>query len=200
VFVSRIDEVRQLHAEGLSGRQIAKRLGVTPPTVCYYLRKLGVPRQPQGRYDWDDVQAYYDEGHSVRECAAQFGFAHQTWNDAVRRGAVVPRPQAMPIEQLLGGVRNRSHLKGRLLKAGLKTNQCERCSINTWMGEPLSLALHHINGEKHDNRLENLSLLCPNCHSQTDNFAGRNKRLRLVPAPEEEVNPTEEASPAPGAA
>jgi hypothetical protein len=199
--VSRIDEVAQLHAEGLTGRQIAKRLGVTPPTVCYYLRRLGVPRQRQGRYNWGEVQAYYDAGHSVRECAAQFGFAHQTWNDAVRRGDVVPRPQAMPIDQLLSGVRNRGHLKSRLIKAGLKRNHCESCGLNTWMGAPLSLALHHVNGDKHDNRLVNLQLLCPNCHSQTDNFAGRNRPLRLVAAPDEDEEVSSgQASPAPGAA
>jgi HNH endonuclease len=187
VFVSRIDEVARLHAEGLTGRHIAKRLGVTPPAVCYYLRKLGIPPQRQGRYDWDEVQAYYDEGHGVRACAAHFGFAHQTWSDAVRRGDVVPRPKEMPIDELLAGVRNRGHRKKRLLKARLKTEECERCGINTWMGEPLSLALHHINGEKDNNRLENLSLLCPNCHSQTHNFAGRNRPLRIVPPPDEEV-------------
>jgi hypothetical protein len=180
VFVSRIDDVARLHEEGLSGRQIAKRLGITPPTVCYYLRRLGVPRQRQGRYNWNEVQAYYDEGNSVRACAAHFGFAHQTWNDAVRRGDVRPRPPAMPIDELLAGVRNRGHLKSRLLKAGMKTNHCEVCGLNSWMGAPLSLALHHVNGEKHDNRLENLQPLCPNCHSQTDNFGGRNRPLRAA--------------------
>jgi 5-methylcytosine-specific restriction endonuclease McrA len=42
----------------------------------------------------------------------------------------------------------------------------------------LSLQLHHINGERHDNRLENLALLCPNCHSQTNTWAGRNGTRR----------------------
>jgi len=43
-------------------------------------------------------------------------------------------------------------------------------------GEPISLCLHHINGSGRDNRLENLTLLCPNCHAQTENFAGRNRK------------------------
>jgi transcriptional regulator with XRE-family HTH domain len=190
--VSRIDEVERLHAEGLTGRQIAKRLGVTPPTVSYYLRRLGVPPQRQRKHDWAAVQAYYDEGNSVRQCAAHFGFSLKSWHAARLRGDLTSRPQAMPMEELLAGVRGRGHLKGRLLKAGLKRNNCEICGLNQWMGKPLSLALHHISGDKDDNRLENLSLLCPNCHSQTDNFAGRNRPLRLVS--------DEQASPAPGAA
>jgi DNA-binding transcriptional ArsR family regulator len=201
VFVSRIDAVAHLHAQGLTGREIAERLGVTPPTVSYYLRRLGVPKQQQGRYDWKEVQKYYDEGRSVRECVARFGFSHQTWHAAKLRGDIRTRPHGMPIEELLSGVRNRRHIKMRLIKAGLKRNHCESCGLNTWMGAPLSLALHHVNGDKHDNRLVNLQLLCPNCHSQTDNFAGRNRPLRLVAAPDEddEVS-SSEASPAPGAA
>jgi 5-methylcytosine-specific restriction endonuclease McrA len=44
----------------------------------------------------------------------------------------------------------------------------------------LSLALHHVNGNKHDNRLENLALLCPNCHSQTPNFGVKNRARRAA--------------------
>jgi hypothetical protein len=46
----------------------------------------------------------------------------------------------------------------------------------------LSMALHHMNGDGLDNRLENLALLCPNCHAQTPNFSGRNRRLRRIEA------------------
>ena len=72
----------------------------------------------------------------------------------------------------------RWNIKRRLLAAGLKEPRCERCGIEDWLGEPLTLALHHVNGDNRDDRLENLALLCPNCHSQTENFAGRNVGAR----------------------
>jgi hypothetical protein len=81
--------------------------------------------------------------------------------DAVRRGDVQTRPPAAPIELYLvaGRAVNRTHLKGRLLEAGLKTGRCEICGISEWRGRPLSLALHHMYGDGSDNRLENLQLL-----------------------------------------
>jgi len=69
-----------------------------------------------------------------------------------------------------------AYLKLRLIKEGLKLNQCEICGCkDTWQGKPISLELHHINGDHFDNRLENLQILCPNCHSQTDTFRRQNK-------------------------
>ena len=73
-----------------------------------------------------------------------------------------------------GSTVNRQHLKRRLIAAGLKSAACEECGLTEWRGRPLSLELHHRNGVRNDNRLENLAILCPNCHSQTENFGGRN--------------------------
>lgn len=91
---------------------------------------------------------------------------------------MVTRPQAAPIEQILvaGRRRGRWHVKGRLLSSGLKRARCDDCGIAEWRGRPLPLELHHVNGDGDDNRLRNLRLLCPNCHSQTENWGGRGRR------------------------
>lgn len=173
-------QVAILLEQGVPHAEIARRLGVCKATVSYHVRRLGGPVDERcaRRYDWDAVQRHYDAGHSVRECIEVFGFSSASWFDAVKRGAIVARPAAIPIAQLLaaGIYRGRYNLKLRLLREGLKENRCERCGLAEWRGEPLTLALHHVNGQRDDNRLDNLELLCPNCHSQTDNFAGRNGR------------------------
>lgn len=71
---------------------------------------------------------------------------------------------------------NISRLKERLIKEGRLKYQCENCGIAEWLGQPLSLHLDHKNGKNNDHRIENLRFLCPNCHSQTDTYAGKNKK------------------------
>jgi hypothetical protein len=66
-------------------------------------------------------------------------------------------------------------LKKRLIREGLKEEKCEYCGITEWNGRPAPLELDHINGNHEDNRFNNLQILCPNCHAQTDNYRGRNK-------------------------
>jgi HNH endonuclease len=182
------DEVRRLLAAGLSRAEISRRLEVAKGTVTYHARRLGLPvdHRAARRYDWSAVQAYYDEGHTVLECCTQFGFSSATWSSAVGRGDAVARPAAMPIDELLRRSRNRTNLKARLLEAGLLSPACRDCGIAEWRGRPLALELHHINGDGKDNRLENLTLLCPNCHSQTDSWGGRNTTraaaVRATPA------------------
>jgi HNH endonuclease len=129
------------------------------------------------RYDWPAVQEYYEQGHPKRECQQRFGFSAWAWSYAVKRGAIVPKPVAMPLADLLiVGPRSRINIKQRLLAAGVKEKRCEECGVSEWRNKPLSLSLHHVNGDGRDNRLQNLALLCPNCHSQTPNFGVRNWR------------------------
>lgn len=64
----------------------------------------------------------------------------------------------------------------RLIQAKKLINECSICSLTNWLDKPISLHLDHINGINSDNRIENLRLLCPNCHSQTPTYAGKNKK------------------------
>ncbi len=158
---------------------IARELELSRATVSYHARRLGVPRRNAcaRRYDWNEIEIFHDGGHSKLECQQRFGFVSKTWYDAVERGALTPRAVSALIETyLVAGRRvSRTHLKIRLRAAHLKHDRCEACGISEWKGRILSLCLHHVNGDRDDNRLPNLELLCPNCHSQTPNFAGRNR-------------------------
>jgi hypothetical protein len=174
------ERVRELLEEGKGVKEIARRLALSPATVSYHKGRLGykTDRRCALRYDWAAIQAYYDEGYTREQCRERFGFSRAAWTDAVFRGDIKPRPVAMPLERLLAAnqPRNRNHVKLRLWAAGLRGKQCEECGIDHWRGRPLSMSLHHVNGDRHDNRIENLTLLCPNCHSQTPNFGVKNWR------------------------
>jgi 5-methylcytosine-specific restriction endonuclease McrA len=177
------DQVEALIALGRNQAEIARELGLRKSTVAYHMRKLGRRADPRfaRRHDWKAVQDAIDqEGLRRHECMSRFGIPGDAWHRAVQRGDIVPRDWVTPLEDLLvaGRRRNRGHLKARLLQAGLKENRCEVCGLEEWLGRPLSMALHHVNGDGLDNRLENLQILCPNCHAQTDTYGGRNGHRR----------------------
>lgn len=70
-------------------------------------------------------------------------------------------------------------VKARLIKNGIKEWKCESCGITEWLGKRIALELDHINGNNSDHRLENLRILCPNCHSQTDTHSGKNAKIKV---------------------
>lgn len=77
-----------------------------------------------------------------------------------------------------GSLVNAHKLKLKIVANGLKARRCERCLRDEWLGVPIPIELHHINGDPFDNRIENLEILCPNCHALTENHAGKGARKR----------------------
>ena len=131
------------------------------------LHKLGL-REAGGNYE--QIKKY------IKEYKLDFQhFKGRGWNKGLR-GIGKPR---IPLEKIL--VKNsyfQSYkLKKRLFADGLKPQYCEKCG---WAQRTkdgyLPLELDHINGDRHDNRLGNLRILCPNCHSLTKNHRGRKRK------------------------
>jgi hypothetical protein len=90
-----------------------------------------------------------------------------------------PFPSLIPLDKILidNSTYNRVELKKRLLKNNLLQNKCSECGLGPeWNNKNLTLQLDHINGKSNDNRFENLRILCPNCHTQTDTFCSKKER------------------------
>ena len=67
-------------------------------------------------------------------------------------------------------------LRLRLISEGIFPHQCSKCKRVHWLNKPIPLELEHINGNRTDNTLSNLCLLCPNCHTFTETYRGKNKK------------------------
>ena len=129
-------------------------------------------------YDWSEVQRFYDEGHTLRQCCERFGFTFGSWQKAMLRGEIKARAREFTVEHVLANSKSRLTVKRTLLRAGILQNRCDECGIVEWRGRPIAIQIDHRNGIHDDHRLENLRMLCPNCHSQTETFAARNRRLK----------------------
>lgn len=69
-------------------------------------------------------------------------------------------------------------LKDELIK--LRGHRCEDCGLTTWKNQPIPLEAHHIDGDRCNNRLDNLILLCPNCHALTPNYGAKNRNKKEI--------------------
>lgn len=135
--------------------EVCRKLGIRPvggnyKTVNYRISRLGL-----------DTSHFTGQGHNK----GRFG-KH-------RSGGRTAKPLAEILVE--NSVYNSSKLRQRLISEGLKEAKCEGCGLSEWKGKPIPLELEHKNGVNTDNRIENLEILCPNCHAQTPFYRGRNK-------------------------
>ena len=87
----------------------------------------------------------------------------------------------IPIQEILNGMHpyyQTFKLNKRLLKEKIFKNECSICGISEWNNKKISMQLDHINGDSSDHKKENLRFLCPNCHSQTETYCGKNKMVQ----------------------
>ena len=74
-----------------------------------------------------------------------------------------------------------SKLRKKLLDEGIKEERCEICGNDSWIGKKIPLDLHHIDGDRFNNKLENLQILCKNCHGLTPNHSkSRSKKSKSI--------------------
>lgn len=142
-------------------------------TVSGVLRALGLATSGGRNYQ------------RVRDRVQDLGLCTDHWVGHRRgSGRLGPRTKRSFVDLLVAKAprsTSTSFIKRKIMKAGLLPEVCSICGLGpVWQGQPLVLALDHINGDHRDFRLENLRLLCPNCHSQTPTFAGRRHRTSTV--------------------
>jgi hypothetical protein len=177
-------EIQRYHDEGHGFVEAAKKFGFTHTAWIKAIKRGEIKaaarpfRDRRRRHDWAKIQAYVDAGLTYRECLIRFNINDHTWRAAVKRGElrVAPRVRAIPLEIMISNRMSRGSIKRRLIEMGLFEERCSRCGIEEWRGKELTIHIDHINGVNDDWRLENLRMLCPNCHSQTPTFSGRNLR------------------------
>ena len=148
-----IDEFKQAVAEARSLRDTLLRLGLNATGGNYLLAQTRIKSLGLSTEHW-----------------TRQGWAKGTSNPGKNARSI----QDYLVKDSLDMISS-DKLKKRLYREGLLAEICSKCGIKDWLGQSLALHLDHINGVHTDNRLENLRILCPNCHSQTNTYAGKNK-------------------------
>jgi hypothetical protein len=133
---------------------------------------------------------------TIKRRIADLRLDTQHWlGQAHLRGKSHSWGKALPLATILisGSRFSSHHLKNRLIKERVFKAVCSNCGLAQWMSRPIPLELDHIDGDRENNCVENLRLLCPNCHALTPTYRARNARYPHIPPLQEILKGIEEA-------
>jgi len=179
-------ELRALY-ENATDAALAQQYGTSEETVRRWRREYGIASRPRGprsatrapRLSDTEFAAAVATSRSVLEVCrttrrCETGSGHRAVQERIARLGLDTshfKKSAIP-----GPKKKYPSRRQRLVASGVLGRKCSSCDLpGEWNGKPLALQVDHIDGDRTNNDLSNLRLLCPNCHSQTDTFAGRNK-------------------------
>lgn len=144
-----LEELKVAVATSYSKRQVLDKLGIVPAGGNYQTLRKALK------------EFNLDTSH----------FKGQGWNKGMKFS-----PRRDIIEYLSNKYSISSHkLRKRLLSEKYFKSKCYCCNLASWNGKPIPLELEHIDGNHLNNNLNNLTILCPNCHAQTSTYRGKNK-------------------------
>jgi transposase-like protein/Zn finger protein HypA/HybF involved in hydrogenase expression len=144
----KIKEIKEFVKNSLSIAEVCRKMGIRPAGGNYKILKNCF------NINNIDTSHFTGQGWNVGERYKYFGKRYELDEILVEKSTYTCNDR----------------LKIRLINSGLKKYKCEECGLTEWNGKKISLHLDHKNGNNLDNRIENLRLLCPNCHSQTETY------------------------------
>lgn len=186
------DDLLTALLSGETKRSIANRIGVAESTIGYYIKRFGLKNHLDSHKKQQLLSAI-DATNTMLAAAKYLGVPYRTFIEAAKRFGIyepnqgrrgISRPSngnGFPLQDILDGKHPQyqsNHLRRRLLQEGIFEHKCSCCKLTEWNGQPIPIELDHIDGNKHNHQQDNLRLLCPNCHAQTDTYKGKNMKLR----------------------
>ena len=139
------------------------------------------------RFTRQEIEQFVKESFSYAELARKCGYGETSGSSIGQMHQMIDQYQ-LDISHFTGQAWNRNNFDysrftyGKKIKSSqavdaiiaLRGHKCEVCGVTEWMSNPIPLEVHHIDGQELNSELDNLLLICPNCHALTDNYRGRN--------------------------